>query len=833
MKEYDASQTKFIRSKMPMGKSIKMGLSSLKTKPVRLIFTILLSVISFTMFGVASALMLYNSSHTYSEALQRTDYLAEKLEKRATGKSVSQEIDGSGNVVRENKYDSSQEVLFGSAEIKKLNENNLGLVYIPIGECDSDISLRVDMEKDTDYYRRYYRIEYLSDASESDFKKLGYQLEGTYPAKDDEIILPKVFGKMLIDSKAFNKPSYTNLIGETIQVSFSKGYKNMKMVGFFDAGDVPTRYEEIKKGQESDLTEPELTKLKEELPGFFSGSFNSVVFTTSNVFEQNARKSYYSYIDTYQRSGMQISPYEDKGAEITTEYWFNTFTDQIVKENPNSFTIYDMDEKQVNTQNFSLNENEIYISQDEFNNNAYNNRRMFLNDFLNLNTGDYPDNYMRYMPTYYAFYVDNVEDISLIRDSSWMEPESAVMLYEQYKDEYKKAYKITKFIDDFMSSEYYNTNVSNANKELFANARESSVGTNTQATVNNIYSILNDNFDTACPNYLPYKYMNELYNGKESVRLKIQNDTSLQNVLQKDYKKWSDSEAQQVKTFLEENYNSGFEYKNWDYILRGYTFATFDPVPDSVFAPDKDFKFYYRDYNGNSGALTVMGYYVSNNFSYSYILNKSFVDAHTVLPQNDYHQWRSYFETNYQAPEDAKYTNVMVKTDYTQEQVEYMFRNDTPSCEYNMTSNRYMTVNFIVSMIDLLKNIFFWVGVGFGVFAALMLLNFITISVASKKKDIGILRAIGARKSDVFKIFFAESLFIGALCSLLSIIAAYVAQFFLDRYFVEQIDLSILQFGIINVGLIVVIALCISFIATIFPVIHASRKPPVESIRAL
>ena len=162
-----------------------------------------------------------------------------------------------------------------------------------------------------------------------------------------------------------------------------------------------------------------------------------------------------------------------------------------------------------------------------------------------------------------------------------------------------------------------------------------------------------------------------------------------------------------------------------------------------------------------------------------------------------------------------------------------MMKCNEEHCKYTFTSARYYSVSYIVDLISILKNVFFWVGVGFGVFSALMFLNFITISISSKKKDIGILRAIGARKSDVFKIFFSESLFIAAVCALISIILTFVAEFFLDRYFVSEIGISILQFSVITVGLVVGVALFIAFIATIFPVIHSSRKPPVESIRAL
>ena len=175
----------------------------------------------------------------------------------------------------------------------------------------------------------------------------------------------------------------------------------------------------------------------------------------------------------------------------------------------------------------------------------------------------------------------------------------------------------------------------------------------------------------------------------------------------------------------------------------------------------------------------------------------------------------------------------MVKTDYTEEQIKQMFKPVANYSKYNFTSARYQSVGFVVSMISILKQVFFWIGVGFGVFAALMFLNFITVSIASKQKDIGILRAIGARKSDVFKIFFSESLFIATVCAFVALIFTFVAEFFLDRYFVDEIGISILQFNLATVGLVVAIALFIALVATIIPVLHSSKKPPVESIRAL
>ena len=56
-----------------------------------------------------------------------------------------------------------------------------------------------------------------------------------------------------------------------------------------------------------------------------------------------------------------------------------------------------------------------------------------------------------------------------------------------------------------------------------------------------------------------------------------------------------------------------------------------------------------------------------------------------------------------------------------------------------------------------------YVGLALAVFAGFMLMNFISTSSSYKKREIGVLRAIGARGKDVFSIFFSES-FVICLC---------------------------------------------------------------------
>ena len=136
-------------------------------------------------------------------------------------------------------------------------------------------------------------------------------------------------------------------------------------------------------------------------------------------------------------------------------------------------------------------------------------------------------------------------------------------------------------------------------------------------------------------------------------------------------------------------------------------------------------------------------------------------------------------------------------------------------------------------MITSMQEVFLIVGAVLGVFAALMLLNFISVSITAKRKDIGILRAVGARGSDVFKIFFAEAFIIAVICFVLATVGAFVVCNVLNTSMVTIVNMKLLNFQIVNVGLILAVSFGISILATFFPVYFASKKSPVESIRAL
>ena len=134
--------------------------------------------------------------------------------------------------------------------------------------------------------------------------------------------------------------------------------------------------------------------------------------------------------------------------------------------------------------------------------------------------------------------------------------------------------------------------------------------------------------------------------------------------------------------------------------------------------------------------------------------------------------------------------------------------------------------SLISSLSNILGKVLLVVSIVFMVFSALLLMNFISFSVANKKKQIGILRAIGARSFDVFKIFFTESLTVAALNLILACIAVGIGCAVMNA----AITLNLLNFGIRQIALLTAIVTIITFIATFIPVYRFALKKPIDAI---
>lgn len=107
------------------------------------------------------------------------------------------------------------------------------------------------------------------------------------------------------------------------------------------------------------------------------------------------------------------------------------------------------------------------------------------------------------------------------------------------------------------------------------------------------------------------------------------------------------------------------------------------------------------------------------------------------------------------------------------------------------------------------------------------------ISVLERKKEIGILRSIGASKGDISRVFNAETLIVGLVAGLLGVgITALVCIpaniIIYEGFGVPNVAALPLEAAAILVG----ISMFLSFIAGLIPSSAASRKDPVEALRS-
>lgn len=123
--------------------------------------------------------------------------------------------------------------------------------------------------------------------------------------------------------------------------------------------------------------------------------------------------------------------------------------------------------------------------------------------------------------------------------------------------------------------------------------------------------------------------------------------------------------------------------------------------------------------------------------------------------------------------------------------------------------------------------------------AAFNLVGMLTMVIMEKRREIGILRSMGASGRGVMSIFMLEGTAIGVLGTAGGLATGLIACAILDRvrldlpgdvYFIKTLPVLVQAQDLLSIGLISV-AIC--FLATVYPSWEASRLTPVEAIRDL
>lgn len=121
--------------------------------------------------------------------------------------------------------------------------------------------------------------------------------------------------------------------------------------------------------------------------------------------------------------------------------------------------------------------------------------------------------------------------------------------------------------------------------------------------------------------------------------------------------------------------------------------------------------------------------------------------------------------------------------------------------------------------------------------AAFNLVGMLTMVIMEKRREIGILRSMGASGRGVMSVFMLEGTAIGVLGTLGGLVTGYITCLILDRielglpgdvYFIKTLPVLVHWQ---DLALVCVSSILICFIATIYPSWEASRMSPVEAIR--
>ena len=170
----------------------------------------------------------------------------------------------------------------------------------------------------------------------------------------------------------------------------------------------------------------------------------------------------------------------------------------------------------------------------------------------------------------------------------------------------------------------------------------------------------------------------------------------------------------------------------------------------------------------------------------------------------------------------------------------------TPNEEISNAISRYISLNhqddLTGSIEDNLANMFNEMGSIIGtsltiislvsiIVAAIMILVVMYMSVTERTKEIGVLKSIGARKTDIKRIFTSESLLLGILSGIIGLVFAGILILITYVALTSFVGLAPLSFKWYYIFIALGVSIIISVLSGLYPATRAARLDPVEALR--
>ena len=812
LKQYDPTQLTLIRSRLPVKDSLKIAGSSLKVKPIRLFLTVLLSAIAFGMFGIADTAAAYDKYTTMYNSMQESEinYAALTKSDSYRGDMNMTEADALALKTRfpQYQFDAVRSVdsmpgislTYGENLYGYRNDpNSVGLFYTH-GSWRG-VGFSGILEIDEDAAGGTYR---------------GFSVTGAFPKTYDEIMISRhVYeafrdlgyldaktAKYDMDLEKHKKEinSESDLIGRSIVL----GSKEVKIVGIIDT-DFPNRYDNLKISAQNENLGIGSWLTQQEMRSVFEYSYHGAMYVKSGFYDNNTVGSKYHEFTGWEGSGQFFLVDESiHGGYMQYNMQFAASSSQIGK---NGLTAYFADGRTTHT----LAENEVLLSlsalveifgwdavqkwETEFFANplaAAEIEKMLLEAYDEDVFVEYISQYLlQTMGTRGSDGNFVPQFASLAEVIAYMESEQTYTdIWDNDLGHYVQVSAPTGSVEEYIlrwEAEWGNGNI-NHHARVYATLEDAYLGTlNRLQGSASYYTPCGMHYQDAYNSVVPQFFMDKFFPSSKMF--------SMQGTFYSRY----------VPNII---VDSGSEH----------TGSSSDAV-----VTKGDGSFPYK----------IVGIAVDSAY------NEFNTGCNIVFDDEWYERFASIETANI-------VTMIAVLSSQKSEQMELIRYSYEEYVYETMESGQKKTVRYrlqnsvsaildgeINYMIEMFAQVFLYIGIGFAVFAAFLLMNFIIVSISYKKREIGVLRAIGARSRDVFMIFFLESLIIALISFVVGAVGCGVAVFVINGALRAEFGLllTLLNFGIRQIALILGVSVGIAAVASFLPVYNTARKKPIEAIR--
>lgn len=863
----------FIKSKMPLLKSLRMGFSFFKKKPFKLSFTVLLSSIAFALFGTASCFALYDSAVTRNDALTKLKTDSELFVKKAEVDATYSLYSYYENKIIEHKNDVlSCERKISQNEIDKLNSNSkfghdyvgvytngMSNFYVPFNDGYSSPNKSL-----------LYSFSCFSGFAESNSEYMirnGFSLmAGSYPENSNEIAISNYHADLILNFyKPFNSfHSYDELIGLKIKIQIENSVLEFDdtlftIKGIYDVGQIDKSYfdKHLSTSEEKVIDE---TK-SESFTAYMKGSYKLLSFVNEKFYDKyflvfNKEPESLVTINDVSFSGVKIDKEPIDSVLRSTEESFVT-TKFNRQEN---FIFYDTNGEKIPFKEPAY--NEAYLFGPYYKQEHYSNIRNKIVDVFsiieeckNLNTEldldivlqdkafkEIFDSISRIAET-----ADNLSIIGTMLSNEKYKNNLDTITNNYFPECYRRVYLwtyLTKLVEyneiGNFGYEQLNPNGGTSEWETFSKIIEGDrTDKNTFDEAENtiksseqlaVFSDRIVQYETTKNNRFIFQQNHSFEDAFKQIDFKIQNGIGLE-ITPSEWNDFSSLYLTNIETYI--NDNSLFV----EYLPLCFRsgLVSFDSKTDVLeFENNTAFpeKLYYKNYEGRSGEIKVLGYYYPCEGSYkypskNYFINESFASSIGHKPSSVYYYD---FIVNYKQDDGAKYDRVITKSGFGVNEIHEITKREKGYSLY-FTNESLVSIENFVSSFSIISKVFLGVGAFVGAFAVALIMNFISNSISSKKKEIGIIRGLGGRSSNVFQIFSFESLFVGSLSGIVASIFTLITSILFNRFTGDYLNLKVLNFNYLNFLIVFILSVSVSFIASLFPILINNKKAPVDLLR--